>query len=269
MLFEYYCATELSQSSGGDFEHVKSFASKSAEQAARISGVLTLWKDVNAHEVSVETMADAIDLAQFYLREAKRLAEAAMITERIEQAEHLRCWILNCWPDHASKLGRDSKTILPRDVVLYGPGAFRETPKAKALLSTLVEHQWLHQLDAGTRRVICGARTRLGRPCRALSEPGKKRCKFHGGKSTGPKTEAGRQRIAEAQRRRWAAYRAEKSQGQIQLRGFAKRELQATLTQLIAISLCWQSCLSTQRTRKPLGNLFPRTLSGRLASFLR
>ncbi len=58
-----------------------------------------------------------------------------------------------------------------------------------------------------TERVNCGARTRTGRPCRAKSEPGKQRCRFHGGMSTGPRTDAGRQRIAEAQRRRWAAYR--------------------------------------------------------------
>jgi hypothetical protein len=38
-------------------------------------------------------------------------------------------------------------------------------------------------------------------------ELGKGRCRFHGGLSTGPKTEAGRARITEAQRRRWAAYR--------------------------------------------------------------
>jgi hypothetical protein len=38
-------------------------------------------------------------------------------------------------------------------------------------------------------------------------ELGKARCRFHGGLSTGPKTEAGRARIAEAQRRRWRDYR--------------------------------------------------------------
>lgn len=53
----------------------------------------------------------------------------------------------------------------------------------------------------------CGARTRKGAPCKAKALPGKTRCKFHGGMSTGPKTAEGRQRIAEAQRRRWAAYR--------------------------------------------------------------
>jgi hypothetical protein len=37
--------------------------------------------------------------------------------------------------------------------------------------------------------------------------PGKRRCRFHGGLSTGPKTNAGSARIAEVQRRRWKAFR--------------------------------------------------------------
>lgn len=53
----------------------------------------------------------------------------------------------------------------------------------------------------------CGARTRKGTPCQAKAMPGKTRCKFHGGLSTGPKTREGRDRIAEAQRRRWAKSR--------------------------------------------------------------
>ena len=57
-------------------------------------------------------------------------------------------------------------------------------------------------------RVICGAKTRKGGQCRNKSEPGKRRCKFHGGKSTGAKTTEGLARIVEAQRRRWARARA-------------------------------------------------------------
>ena len=61
---------------------------------------------------------------------------------------------------------------------------------------------------AARRRVLCGAKTRKGKPCLNLSEPGRLRCKFHGGKSTGPRTGIGREKIAEAQRRRWATWRA-------------------------------------------------------------
>jgi len=59
-------------------------------------------------------------------------------------------------------------------------------------------------------RVICGAKTRAGHPCKMKSEPGRRRCKFHGGKSTGPKTSEGRARIAAAQRDRWARHRVAK-----------------------------------------------------------
>ncbi len=44
-------------------------------------------------------------------------------------------------------------------------------------------------------RVICGAkRRRDGEPCQGLSVPGRRRCKWHGGASTGPKTDEGRAR---------------------------------------------------------------------------
>lgn len=47
-------------------------------------------------------------------------------------------------------------------------------------------------------RVICGARRRRdGRPCEALSVPGKRRCKWHGGCSTGPRSDQGRRKALE------------------------------------------------------------------------
>ena len=52
----------------------------------------------------------------------------------------------------------------------------------------------------------CGARTRKGTPCRAKAFANG-RCKFHGGLSTGPRTAEGRERIRQAQLRRWARWR--------------------------------------------------------------
>lgn len=51
-------------------------------------------------------------------------------------------------------------------------------------------------LPAGNNtRVVCGAkRRRDGEPCQGLSVPGKFRCKWHGGASTGPRTDEGRAR---------------------------------------------------------------------------
>lgn len=63
---------------------------------------------------------------------------------------------------------------------------------------------------AANRQVRCGAKTRRGTACMLKSEPGRRRCRFHGGKSTGAKTTEGRARIAEAQLKRWARWRAER-----------------------------------------------------------
>jgi hypothetical protein len=48
------------------------------------------------------------------------------------------------------------------------------------------------QSAAGEDRPLCGAKTRAGGTCLVRVEFGKARCRFHGGLSTGPKTEAGR-----------------------------------------------------------------------------
>src|SRR6266550_9123441 len=52
----------------------------------------------------------------------------------------------------------------------------------------------------------CGARLSRGRGyCRAWALEGKRRCKWHGGKSTGPRTPEGMSRTVEAMR--WGRFR--------------------------------------------------------------
>jgi len=46
--------------------------------------------------------------------------------------------------------------------------------------------------EADTADKQCGAKTRSGLACRKLKLNGKKRCRLHGGLSTGPKTDAGK-----------------------------------------------------------------------------
>jgi hypothetical protein len=46
------------------------------------------------------------------------------------------------------------------------------------------------------RGMACGAKNRKGSPCKNLSLYANGRCKFHGGPSTGPKTKAGKRKVA-------------------------------------------------------------------------
>ena len=47
-----------------------------------------------------------------------------------------------------------------------------------------------------THPALCGAKTKVGHPCRAMKVAGRKRCKWHGGLSTGPRTAEGKARCA-------------------------------------------------------------------------
>lgn len=146
LLVGFSDAIEKEQAPGGDLAHVTGYASKAAEQAARIAGVLALWRDLDAPAVTAQDMGDGIALAQFYLGEAVRLADAATISHEIDRAEALRKWLLESWPH---------PEIMVRDVVRRGPNPLRESPKARAALGILERHGWLALLDPGT--VVRGA----------------------------------------------------------------------------------------------------------------
>ncbi len=146
LLADFSDAIEAAQAPGGDLAHITGTASKAAEQAARIAGVLTLWHDLEAVKVEARDMANAIDLAQFYLSEASRLANAALVSSEIDKAENLRRWLLESWPE---------ADVLVRDVVRLGPNPLRESPKARAALGVLEKHGWLVPLESGT--VVRGA----------------------------------------------------------------------------------------------------------------
>jgi hypothetical protein len=65
---------------------------------------------------------------------------------------------------------------------------------------------------AKKNRPRCGAKTRAGGQCRAPAVPDGRRCRMHGGLSTGPRTPEGKARVAAAQRARWERWRAEHGQ---------------------------------------------------------
>ena len=134
---------ELEQAKGASLAQITGTASKSAEQAARIAGVLTLWRDLGATEINSDTMQNAIDLAQYYLHEALRLANASLISKQVQQAETLRKWLLDKWlPKHLSE-----PYVVPSDILQFGPNLLRERPKIKKAIAMLVESGWLTLME--------------------------------------------------------------------------------------------------------------------------
>ena len=141
LLWRFYEAVERAQAPGGPMEHVRTYASKAAEQAARIAGVLTLWGNLHAPEVTPQAMGWGITLAQFYLGEARRLAEAGLVSAETAKAERLRQWLVESWPH---------EDVTPREIVQSGPNALREGKALAGPLSMLVKAGHLVPLEPGT-----------------------------------------------------------------------------------------------------------------------
>jgi hypothetical protein len=141
LLVTFADSIERKQAPGREMSHIAGYASKAAEQACRIAGVLTLWRDLNAPHVTPEAIRHGIDLARFYLGEVQRIADVATISAEIDKAEALRKWLLDNWKE---------AEISVRDVVQNGPGGLRESPKARAALAILEMHGWLLPLAKGT-----------------------------------------------------------------------------------------------------------------------
>ncbi|MEO0032105.1 MAG: hypothetical protein RIS94_1863 [Pseudomonadota bacterium] len=138
----YYNETEAAQAPGGAMETIRGHASKTAEQAARIAGVLTLWRDMGADTVGRDAMACGIDLARYYLSEALRLAGAALVSEAVAKAEALRVWMLSpSW-------GRPWLTVT--DILQRGPNRLREAPEARKAIEMLEGAGWLIPHPKGT-----------------------------------------------------------------------------------------------------------------------
>jgi hypothetical protein len=148
ILVSFADVIEVAQAPGGNLAHVTGSASKAAEQAARMAGVLTLWRDLDAREVKPGDMKDAIALAQFYLGDAARLATFSTVSVEFERAEELRKWLLDSW-QHSE--------VMARDVVQHGPNPLRETSKARAALVCLERHGWLVPLELRKRGARGGA----------------------------------------------------------------------------------------------------------------
>lgn len=142
LLIAFSDEIELAQAPSKKFETITAFASKIAEQAARIAGVLTLWRDLDAEQVTAETMRNAITLARYYLNEAQRLMGDAIVPDDLRDADALRVWLLEKWPHDE---------ILPGEIATsYPKRALRVTAKAKAAIAVLVRHGWLVAMEQGS-----------------------------------------------------------------------------------------------------------------------
>lgn len=137
--WEFAHRMERAQAPGAEYAGVKGWASKCAEQALRIAGVLTLFDDPDATEIDLERMQAAIAAAGWYAGEWRRCVHIGHVPERIEKARRLLQWLIDRFPGGSAFTARD----------IYSPGACGISTRAAAdaVIAVLVTHGYVLDAD--------------------------------------------------------------------------------------------------------------------------
>lgn len=117
------------------------FAAKAAEHAARLAGVLRLFEDLRAAEITADEMECGIRLAEWYLGQALRLAQASRTNPHLLRAASLLDWLR----------GRSDDTFQVRDVLRLGPAPLRTKADAEDAIRILIEYRWISEASQRPR----------------------------------------------------------------------------------------------------------------------
>lgn len=133
-------ATMTAMGNGESLESVRPFASKLAENAVRIAGILTLIGDPDASEIDAPSLADAASLANYYAAEAVRLIDAAATDPAMKRVETLRRWLI-ARPHSIIGLSTIYQTCQPKSL--------RTAKAARDAMATLTAHGWTLAMPDG------------------------------------------------------------------------------------------------------------------------
>jgi hypothetical protein len=130
----------------GDLRPIVDFAAKAAEHAARIAGVLAIVDSALAIEINDITMKRAIEIADWYVGEADRLAQAARTDSRLLRAQTLLDWLRARSKEHGAEV------IHFREIIQFGPAPLRTKDAADNAVRILLEHGHLKEVSSRPRR---------------------------------------------------------------------------------------------------------------------
>jgi putative DNA primase/helicase len=141
---DFYNWCEKEQIEAGDLEEIRDFASKSAEQAARIACIFHIFEHQNLSiHISGDTMQRAVRLARWYLDEARRVLINMAVPEVHNNALQLWHWL------HVRCLQEDNYCYTGNDILQYGPNPVRKKDKRDAALQLLHTYGYIKLENRG------------------------------------------------------------------------------------------------------------------------
>ncbi|MDD2337133.1 MAG: DUF3987 domain-containing protein [Geobacteraceae bacterium] len=130
---------EVLQREGGDLNLIKGFASKSAEHAARIAGVLAIFETPDTTEISADALNGGIAIAQYYIGEALRLFNSASDDQELILAQKVYDWGMQ----------QPGGIIALAELYRCGPNAVRDKKTATRMIEILEQHHRAERIEGG------------------------------------------------------------------------------------------------------------------------
>lgn len=137
----YFDDIEKLLAEGGKLESIRGFASKAAEHAARLAGVLALIADPNAAEIDLVHVQSGILLLDYYLTETLRIQDAGIADPDLMLAQRLLDWLHELGEQH----------VYLAKIYQFGPSGIRDAKTARKLLGILEDHRWIVRIQGGMR----------------------------------------------------------------------------------------------------------------------
>ena len=128
----------------GDLWIIRDVAAKAAENAARIAAVIAAVEKGETDQIGLGSMRCGTALADWYLREALRLAHASRLDPKLVRAQALLDWMK----------GLGQSEIVFRDILRLGPNQTRTKAAADDAVATLIAHGWLYEVEQRPRRLL-------------------------------------------------------------------------------------------------------------------
>jgi hypothetical protein len=138
---EFFNHVEGQSGTGAELCPIRDFASKAGEHAARVAGVLTIANDLQAEEIGLAAMENAVALMNWHLAEAERLHCASRTDPKLLRAALLLDWLKQ----------RPGVVCAFRDILQFGPGVLRTKAVAEEAVSILKDHRWLFEASQRPR----------------------------------------------------------------------------------------------------------------------
>lgn len=143
LFWQFYNHVERQQGDGAELSDVRGFAGKATEQVGRVAAIIHVFENgLRDLTITVEAVSRAIDLLNFYIGEAQRLAHTKPADTAIVEAEALSAWLAEKRPGQEIGL-RVIQQGAPRAVRSLGAERLRE------LCAVLVRHDHLTPIQGG------------------------------------------------------------------------------------------------------------------------